>query len=126
MKLYRAPAEGRQVFAGYGAGYVEINERRHERNVVVTAEGVSDWHVASFDRLSEADFESLRVLAPEIVILGTGRALRFPPPALSQPLLSARIGFEVMDTPAACRTFNILTAEGRRVAAAILVDSPVS
>jgi len=60
-------------------------------------------------------------LQPDIVVLGTGASLRFPHPRLTRALLEQRIGLEVMDTAAACRTFNILAAEGRRVAAALML-----
>jgi uncharacterized protein len=63
----------------------------------------------------------LVALAPEVVLLGTGAALRFPAPGITRALVEARIGLEVMDVQAACRTFNILVAEGRAVAAALLL-----
>ena len=74
-----------------------------------------------FDGLTAEDFSGLLASAPEIVLLGTGPTLRFPHPRLTRALTDARIGLEVMDTPAACRTFNILAAEGRKVLAALLV-----
>ena len=73
------------------------------------------------ETLCEDDFATLAGLGAEILLLGTGNSLRFPSPALLQPLMAARTGLEVMDTRAACRTFNILAAEGRKVAAAILL-----
>ena len=59
--------------------------------------------------------------APEIVLLGTGTRLQFPPAAVLRPLIDARVGYEIMDTGAACRTYSILMAEGRRVLAALIV-----
>ena len=76
---------------------------------------------AGFDALVAEDFAAIAALAPEVALLGTGSALRFPHPRLTRALVDARIGLEVMDTAAACRTFNILAAEGRRVAAAVFV-----
>ncbi len=64
----------------------------------------------------------LAELKPEVVLLGTGTRLRFPHPRLTRALTDAGIGVEVMDTPAACRTFNILAAEGRKVLAAVILD----
>jgi uncharacterized protein len=90
--------------------------------VVLPDSLIEPWDIAGFDALSRAHFEYLLSLQPEIVLLGTGTQLRFPAPALSRPLLAARIGLEVMDTRAACRTYNILMAEGRKVAAALLLD----
>lgn len=121
MKLHLAPSSGQNLFTGYGAGYVSINSARREQNLIVTAQQVLEWHIAGFEALGDGDFELLLGLQPEIVILGTGSVQRFPAPALSRPLANAGIGFEAMDTRAACRTYNILTAEGRKVAAAILI-----
>jgi uncharacterized protein len=113
---------GEYRITGYGENYVVVNERRFDSSVIVMGEHIiEDWDAANFDALVPRHFERLRELAPEIVLLGTGNTLRFPAPALSQPLMIARIGMEVMDTRAACRTYNILSAEGRRVAAALLI-----
>ncbi|HXZ97440.1 MAG TPA: Mth938-like domain-containing protein [Burkholderiales bacterium] len=121
MKLHLAAATTENRFTGYGRGYVMVNNVRHEKNIVVLPERVMQWNVTAFETLSTQDFEDLANLAPEIVLLGTGSSLRFPHPALSQALASARIGLEVMNTPAACRTYNILMEEGRKVAAALLL-----
>jgi uncharacterized protein len=122
MKLHLTKAAGRNLFTGYGDGYVAINDQRYDHSVVVAPEGdVDTWDAPSFDALTPAHFEALAARAPEVVILGTGPAHRFPRPDLTRALSSASIGFEAMDTKAACRTYNILMAEGRRVVAAILV-----
>lgn len=123
MKLDLNPLHaGEYRITGYGENYVVVNERRFDSSVIVMGERIiEDWDAANFDALVPRHFERLRELAPEIVLLGTGNTLRFPAPALSQPLMIARIGMEVMDTRAACRTYNILSAEGRRVAAALLI-----
>jgi uncharacterized protein len=123
MKFHLTRSGGRNLFTGYGAGYVSINEQRYEHPIVVTPENaVMTWEPASFDGLTAEHFEALLDLKPEIVILGTGESLRFPHPRLTRPLAEARVGFEAMDTKAACRTFNILMAEGRQVVAAMLVN----
>jgi uncharacterized protein len=122
MKFHLSAGEG-NAFTGYGAGYVRLGVVEYRENLLVTPERIlAGWAAGGFDRLSEADFEALAALAPEVALLGTGPSLRFPGPRLMRPLVEAGIGLEVMDTPAACRTFNILAAEGRRVAAAILVE----
>ena len=125
MKLNVDPLPaGEYRITGYGEDYVAVNHRRFERSIIVTAERIIDeWDAPSFGSLAIRHFEILRELAPEIVLLGTGSNLRFPDPALVRPLIEARIGLEVMDTRAACRTFNLLTSEGRRVAAALLVGT---
>ena len=121
MKLHLSNNSGINAFTAYGAGYVMVNQTRYERSLVVLRERVlGDWRPASFDTLAAADFAELAALAPEIVLLGTGSRLRFPRPELTRALHQARIGLEVMDLQAACRTFNILAAEDRKVAAALL------
>ena len=110
------------MFTGHGADYVRLGVVEYRDNVLVTPERVATgWTAGGFDTLTEADFAALAELKPEVVLLGTGASLRFPHPRLTRALTDAGIGVEVMDTPAACRTFNILAAEGRRVAAAVLV-----
>ncbi len=121
MKLHLSNISGINAFTGYGEGYVMVNRQRYEHNLVVLRDRiVTDWRPAGFDELDAADFARIAELAPEIVLLGTGARLRFPRPELTRTLMKARIGLEVMDIQAACRTFNILAAEERKVAAALL------
>ena len=121
MKFHLSRAAG-NVFTGHGAGYVRLGVVEYHASLVVTPERVlSGWAAGGFEALTEADFAALAELKPEVVLFGTGTSLRFPHPRLTRALTDAGIGVEVMDTPAACRTFNILAAEGRRVAAAVLV-----
>ena len=121
MKLHLARAAGRNLFSGYGAGYVAINGQRYERSLIVLPDRVVEWEIGEFEQLTPPAFESLASLPIDVLVLGTGAALRFPAPACLQTLVEARIGVEVMDTPAACRTYNVLLAEDRRVAAAVLI-----
>jgi len=124
MKFHLTTGAG-NVFTGYGPGFVRIGVLEYRENVLVTPEQVViGWAAAGFDGLTEGDFEAVAQLKPEVALVGTGSAIRFPHPRLTRALTDARIGVEVMDTPAACRTFNILAAEGRRVAVAILIDGP--
>ena len=120
MKFHESSVAGRNSFTGYGEGYVQVNNTRHETSVIVTAGRILPWSAASFDELKTGDFDGLAAMALEIVLLGTGMKLRFPHPRLTQSLARARIGFEAMDLHAACRTYNILLAEDRKVAAALL------
>jgi len=121
LKIEREQAEGRNLFTGYGEGYVEVNRARHKTSLVVSAERViTDWPLDSVSEISADHLAAIIELKPEIVLLGTGKAFAFPEPALLAPLYKAGIGVEVMDTPAACRTYNILMTEERRVAAALL------
>jgi uncharacterized protein len=120
MKLHLNQDPGLQLFSGYGAGFVAVNGVRYERCVVVSPQGVTEWSVTGFEALTPADFGFIESLKPEIVILGTGAAQRFPRPELGRALAATGVGVEVMDSRAACRTYNILATEGRKVVAAIL------
>ena len=122
MKLHADTPTAHNSVTAYGPGFVEINKVRHTTNVVVTPEHLEIWNVADFDSLQASDFERLRDLRSEVLLLGTGKRQRFPHPRLTLPLTEVRTGIEIMDTQAACRTYNILMAEGRRVAAALLVE----
>jgi uncharacterized protein len=111
------------VVTGMGPGWVRVGQTEYRGNIVLLPDAVvQDWAPGGFDALSEADYASLLSYQPEMVLLGTGAVQRFPHPRLLQSLTAARIGIEVMDTRAACRTFNILVAEDRRVAAALIVS----
>lgn len=123
MKIEREQADGKNLFTGYGEGYVEVNHARQAASLVVNGERlVTDWPPASIDTMTADHLAAIVALKPEIVLLGTGKAFRFPEPALLAPLYKAGIGVEAMDTPAACRTYNILLGEGRNVVAALIVD----
>jgi uncharacterized protein len=122
MKLQLANTDGLNTFTAYGEGYVSINGIRHQHNVTVLPDRfISEWTLAVFDSLSVADMELLAGLDAEIILLGTGSKLRFPRPELLRPLIEAQKGIEIMDLPAACRTYNVLAGEGRKVAAALLL-----
>ena len=79
---------------------------------------------ASVEALTPHHFEELAQLTPQVVLLGTGRRQRFPSPAIYAPLIRQGVGVEVMSTASACRTYNIIRAEGRRVCALLLLDAP--
>jgi uncharacterized protein len=121
MKFHlQAPAAN--VIQALGTDWVRIGETEYRQNLVVTPDAVAmGWAPAGFASLTEADFAGLLQHRPELVLLGTGAAQRFPHPRLLRALSEARVGVEVMDTRAACRTFNILIAEDRRVVAALVV-----
>lgn len=122
MKFHLQSPTGQYLFTGYGSGYLNVNNVRYERSLVITPERViEDWPVADFDGLNSSHFEFLRALNPAIVLLGSGATLRFPRPELSRCLTDVGVGLDVMDTAAACRTYNILATEGRNVVAAVLL-----
>ena len=120
MKLHSPAPTAFNTFTGYGDGFVMVNGQRYETSMIVMPERLLPWSAASFDALLEADFQALLELNAEILLLGTGPRQRFPHPRLVRVLTDNRIGIEAMDLQAACRTYNILMAEERRVAAALL------
>jgi len=119
--------EGQNAIARHGPEGVRINCVEHTESVVVAWNGgVVPWGAATFDDLRVEHFARLAELRPELVLFGSGTRLRFPAPALLKPLIDARIGIETMDTAAACRTYNVLLAEGRSVVAALLFAASAS
>ena len=106
----------------YDSQSVTINDQIYTQSIILMPEYLSEWAVKSFSALEPSHFQRVRALCPEVVLLGTGAKIYFPMPALLAPLTDDGIGVEVMDTPAACRTYMILMAEGRKVAAALLFE----
>ena len=124
MKLQSDPQSNLNTITGYGNGFVEINAIAHSSAILLTPSGDPiPWPVDSFDQVDENHFSQMVALKPELVIIGTGNRQRFPKPALLKPLMQARIGYEIMDSQAACRTYNVLMSEGRQVLLALLLDS---
>ncbi|MES9824325.1 MAG: Mth938-like domain-containing protein [Candidatus Thiodiazotropha endolucinida] len=106
----------------YDQGEVTVSGVIYRENCIVLPDRIiSTWRPGGFLDLRQEDFSFLAELSPEIVILGTGLKQHFPHPSLTQPLMQNQIGLEVMNTAAACRTYNILMSEGRRVAAALFM-----
>lgn len=124
LKLHQEASGALNTITSYGADYVAINLERHEGSIIVMPETpVIQWPVTSFETLAPENFDALLELAPEVVVFGSGSRLRFPHPRLTAKLTQLRIGVETMDFGAACRTYNILMSEGRRVAAALLLEA---
>jgi len=123
LKLHLSNPAGLNLFTAYGDDYVAVNKEKHAKNLIVLPESIIfEWSTATPATLAENDMAKLLELGSEIVLLGTGLHQRFPPGALMRPFAPAGIGLEIMDLRAACRTYNILAAEGRKVAAALLFD----
>ena len=120
MKLHASGPSAYNTITGYGEDHVMVNGQRHEASLVILPEKIIPWPAQGFDTLSPENFAFLKNLGAEIVLLGTGARQRFPHPRLTAALTAAGIGVEVMDLKAACRTFNILVAEERKVAAALM------
>lgn len=123
MKIqFDAGAAGQNFIHGYAAGQVSINQQVYRRSLLVAPNRpIADWPPQTFPDLAAEHFEQIRQLAPEVVVLGTGSRLQFPRLADTRALIQANIGLEVMDTGAACRTYNLLMQDGRRVVAALLM-----
>ncbi len=124
MKLH-PDKSSTQTITGYGDAWVAVDGERIDSSVIVGSGGLRiGWPCRDFSELGPAHFDQLAELDTELVIFGSGNQLRFPRPAWLAPLMQRRIGFETMDTRAACRTYNILSAEGRKVVAALLIEVP--
>jgi len=122
LKLHLADSSSDNMVTGYGAHFVAVNGKSHFESLIVTPSQLIDaWGPEQFEDLHAAHMAPLVALKPAIVLLGTGSRLRFPATPVLRPLIEARVGFEVMDVWAACRTYNVLAQEGRSVAAALIL-----
>lgn len=122
MKFAEADPSDGYLIRAYAPGWIQIGERRFERSLILSPHHLlPDWPPQRLEQILPHHLDPLLELAPELLLLGTGPRQNFPEPALYANLLSRGLGLEIMDTGAACRTYNILMAEGRRVAAALLV-----
>lgn len=122
MKMHQNSGTDSLVIDSYADGHIEIGQKRYERCITVFSNSVEENHDIStpedftFEKLSH-----LIQLNPETILLGTGPTLRFPHPSIIKAFHQRGIGCDIMDSGAACRTYNILTAEGRSVAAVLLI-----
>ena len=122
MKLHLNTTQGQNAITGHGDGYIAVNHQPISDAVIVMPEKlINPWIVGDFLTLTMDDFAVMIELQPELVVFGSGQVFRFPHASILAAFAKVKIGFEVMDTPAACRTYNVLASEGRRVAAALLV-----
>ena len=114
------PADGFYI-QKYDADTIIINDRGFDCSLIIAPDQVIEhWQPRSIDALSLTHFDELLALQPEIALLGTGKRLVFPPVEVYASLIRHGIGVEIMDTGAACRTYNILMGEGRRVVAGLI------
>ncbi len=121
MQIERDNSRG-NVIRSFATGELRINDAVFTAPVIVSAEAIiENWSPASITALSITDFAPALESEPEVILFGTGVRQIFPPGAVITGIMRRGIGFEVMDTSAACRTFNVLVAERRRVVAALLV-----
>ena len=122
MKFQPDQLAGTNVITRHDADALWVGGTRFNHSLLVPWQGnVLHWAPTQPDDLTPADFEALLAFKPELVIFGSGPRHRFVSPALMRALIDHRIGVETMDTPAACRTYNVLVAEGRSAVAALLL-----
>jgi len=122
MNFFPADQGSGLAVQSYGPGRLVVNGELLQHNLVLTPEQIiRDWRPRDFADLNGSDFADLADLEPEILLLGTGLRQRFPAPQTYRELIQHGIGLEIMDTGAACRTYNILMSEQRRVVAALLM-----
>jgi uncharacterized protein len=115
------------AISGYGPGWIAVDGERVEASVVISSRGERlAWNCSRFEDLTAEHFALLATLDAELIIFGSGQRNRFVPPAWLQPLIARQVGLEAMDTAAACRTYNILAGEGRRVVAALLLETAIN
>jgi uncharacterized protein len=121
MRFAQEPSSGINVIRGYGGGELRINEQSYRGAVILSASVIlAQPDVKDLDGLIGIDASRILALEPEIVLLGTGERQTFPAASFGAQFLRAGIGFEVMNTGAACRTYNVLVGEQRRVVALLL------
>ena len=122
MKMHRENTARVHRITGYGAGYVSVDEEPLTCSFIVTPESlITEWAPEHMSEMDAAAMQALSELSPAIILLGSGATQIFPPASLLAPVLARGIGIEVMTTAAACRTYNILVAEGRPVAAGLFI-----
>lgn len=122
MQIHLETGGQANLIRTYETGRIVVNQDSYAQSLIVLpGQLITDWSPQGFEDLALAHFERLAQLQPELILLGTGRRQRFPRGELLTPLIKAGLGWEIMDTGAACRTYNILMGEGRNVAAALLV-----
>ncbi|MDQ8023172.1 MAG: Mth938-like domain-containing protein [Moraxellaceae bacterium] len=123
MKLHRDSADGTLLIQRYDSSGVVVAGETLRGSVVLTPQAVIGPWAQDRESLVAADFAALLEHAPGVVLIGTGKRQHFPSPALLRPLIEAGVGWEVMDTGSACRTYNVLASEGRKVLAALLFEA---
>ena len=115
---------GVQSISGYGPGWIGVGGEKLTSSVVIGSRGERlAWNCKRFEDLDARHFEQLAALQPELVIFGSGQQIRFPLGLWIKSLIEQQIGIETMDTQAACRTYNVLAGEGRKVIAALLIET---
>lgn len=122
MKFILEPGVPANLIRGYSESEVRVGEHSVRGSCLVTADTlITQWEPQSFAELEAGHLEAILALGPELVVLGTGPTQRFPSAEIRALLAARGVGLEAMQIGAACRTFNVLVQEGRRVAAALFL-----
>lgn len=122
MQIHLETGGPANLIRTYGPGQLVINEDIYQSSLIVLPDRIiADWPPQGFEELDLPHMQVLADLGAEVVLIGTGQRQRFPRSALLAPLAGSGTGWEIMDTGAACRTYNFLMGEGRNVAAALLL-----
>ncbi len=122
MKFAQDQIDSRYLIEAYEPGRIQVAGQIYSGNMLIMPERLlQPWGLVSMDSLSREDLEGLLSHEPDLILLGTGKRQLFPHPSLFAPLMRAGTGWEVMPTDAACRTYNILLGEDRRVLAALIL-----
>lgn len=121
MEINLEPNRGQYQIQNYFPGKLIINNQVYEHSLIITQTELINWEPQKFQNLKPEDFDEIYKLKPEIILLGTGEKQEFLPASLMQKLAAKKLSVEVMNTHAACRTFNVLVSEGRNVAAALII-----
>jgi uncharacterized protein len=121
MKFTLDSSSASNLIRSYSATTIRVGDQELHGSCIVTADQFVSWEPASFAELRTEHLEKIFAMAPEVVLLGTGVTQRFAPPEIRTAFAARKIGLEAMDLGAACRTFNILAQEERKVAAALLL-----
>ncbi len=127
MQFTQITDTGQNLITAYAPDHVAVNGVRHFQSLILRPDGLlADWPVRAVEELEIEAFDWLRSAPPEILLLGTGTNQRFPARSVWRALRVEGWGVEIMDTAAACRTYNLIMAEGRTVAAALIVPAQAS
>ena len=121
MKFTQQRPDGANLIRRYGADYIVVGNEEIRSSCIVSANSFSAWAPRSVEELTVESLAPLFALAPEVVVLATGATQRFPRASLRAEFATRRIGLEVMEIGAACRTYNVLVSEERRAVAAVLL-----
>jgi uncharacterized protein len=124
MKFTQQRPDGANLIRRYGADFILVGERELRTSCIVSPTQIEAWTPRSVDEMTPESLETLFALKPEVVVLSTGATQKFPRAALRAEFATRKIGLEVMEIGAACRTYNVLVGEERKVVAAVLLPGP--